>query len=340
MQDPKKYDEFSSKLLEILNGSLRDKLKAYDTAIVPRHKAELILQSYKVDNVGPRLKPTTNPFNFNLPDTLKDYLEYRCSTTFSNMTKYLIDIIQNDMDNLPVGKETPLHELCETSPELAAKVIRFTIAQFERLGCAETIIVNRNNGNTFGVNKDGYATFDPYNDPYEALSKAIKSMAKNNESGSVFESVICHPSLEPLVRKSIENTPWSSAKVIPMLVDALLYNIIFTKRYRTEIFSLKKSNQLLNEEKNDGHGEYFYNQTALDQWMERREEKEAKAKERKYRIVENINAKGDSSFDIQGLSDSGTWEWMGESASTLEEAKKKAKSMKSESVVKKVIHEL
>lgn len=328
----------ASKIANIRNGVLRDRIQAFDDAIVPRYMADFILQSFKIGGISPRLKPTTSPFNFNLPDPLRDYLEYRCSTTFSNMTKYLIDMIQSDMDNLPItGKETPLADLCDKDPELAAKVIRFTIAQFDRLGCIETVAVHKNTSPVARVHKDGHIKYEPYNDPYGDLANAIRNMAKNNEAGAEFDSVVCHPDLEKFVRECIKGTPWEAARIIRMKEDILRYNIIFLKKYRTEIFALKKSDALM-EEKTDDHGEYFYDEESLKSWFKSIEETESKAKDR-YRIIESVKANGESSFSIEehnGL----MWSWNGMTADSLEKAKDLIESIKKNEVIKKVVHEV
>mgnify|MGYP001009892864 CR=1 FL=1 len=320
----------------VRNGMFRNSISIYDNATVPESMADFILKSFKIGGISPRLKPTTSPFNFNLPDTLRDYLEYRCSTTFSNMTKYLIDIINNDMDNLPInGGELPLADLCEKDPEMAAKVIRFTVAQFDRLGCIETVAVNRNPSPYVSVGKDGRVKHDVYNDPYGDLAKAIKSMANNNESGAEFDSVICHPDLEQFIRECIKDTPWQSAKIITVTEDILRYNIIFLKKYRMEVFALKKSDQLMAEQTDD-HGEYFYDEESLKSWLKSNEEKEGDKSN--YRIVENVNAAGKSSFVVEKKSH-GTWTYY-ESAPSFEVAQNVARLAKENDTVKRIIHEL
>jgi len=334
-----KNDGISRTLLDILNGSLRGRMSAFDNTPVPKSKADLILQSYKIGNLSPRLKPSTSPFNFNLPDILRDYLEFRCSTTSSNMTKYLIDIIQNDMDNLPVtGKETPLSELCKTDPELAEKAIRFTIGQFERLGCLETTVVDENKSKLVTVNKEGRMRFDLYNDPYGDLSKSIRSMAMEGEHGITFDSVICHPDLQEFVRMTVKGTPWEAVEVITMPIDILRYNIMFMKNYRTEIFGLKKSDELM-KKKEDEHGEYFYDDKSLKEWMLSKNEKEEKVVEKKYRVVECISKSGESVFEIEEQTGK-LWLMTGKAANSLEEAKAIVEQLRSDSTIKKVIHEL
>lgn len=232
-------------------------------------------------------------------------------------------------------------DLCEQNPELAAKVIRYTIAQFDRLGCIETVVVNENTNNTVGFDeKEGRMVFSPYNDPYGDLYKAIRSMAQCNEAGAQFDAVICHADLEWFVRECIKDTPWSEAKVIVMPTDILRYNIMFLKRYRTEIFNLKKSDALMNKRPDD-HGEYFYDASSLGECLKKIKEQEKSSTEVKFRAAELVSVDGTSIFHIEKYEPSdGAWHATTKSAKTLDEAKDMVKDLKRSSIVKQVMHEL
>ncbi len=327
-------------ITDIKKGLLKDRIKAFDDSVIPKVVADSLLKNLKL-SISPRLKPTTSPFNFNLPDTLRDYLEFRCTTTFSNMTKYLIEMIQNDMDNLTInGTEMPLAELCEKDPELAAKAIRYTVSQFDRLGCTEATMVDALYSPLPPLGeKVSPRAFDALN-PYEKWSSNIKAMAQNNEAGAVFDSIICHADLEKFVKKTIKDTPWENARIILMDVDILRYNIFFMKNYRTEIVALKKSDTLLKAYADD-HGEYYYNADKLKKWFDMHESTSRTIPEKKYRAVESISADGTSTFAIEECKPySNVWVYTGIKEDSLEKARKAVEGMKKYQVIKEEIHEL
>lgn len=83
----------------------------------------------------------TKPFNFNLPDTLRDFMEYNCARNFNTMSKYIIDLINDDMrdvfdrDRQSLGIE----ELYTKRPESVKSAIRFAIDRFDDAQLSRTI---------------------------------------------------------------------------------------------------------------------------------------------------------------------------------------------------------
>ncbi len=132
----------------------------------------------------------TRPFNFNLPDTLRDFMEFSCARNFNTMSKYLIDLINDDMNeffhqgNSPLG----LEEIFDKRPESVDSTLRFVLPRLQQFGFIETI------------------TTAHHMNPYEQLHKSLSLSLKVNNTleKEKLTSIVCHPLLLPLVKPIAE----------------------------------------------------------------------------------------------------------------------------------------
>lgn len=288
------------------------------------------------------MKLTIRPFNFNLPDHLRDYLEFKAATTFSNMTKYLIDMISTDMDMESVGgRAMNLAQVCQSDPELGKKAMRFILALQQIKGRNKKIMVREN-----VHSGPGGAVFNYYDRAYVDLSAAIRKEYERSRSNCV----ICHPAM-----KSFVNSVIPEVESIVLDMDAMRYHVVMLKDKNVSILTMMKDNCLL-ATRPDEHDEYFFDQKLLKGFSgAAEEENKQEASVQKDTRIKELNksdgtteflvekyTKPDGSFSPAGLEIAQRMAWDAVSShSTLQEAKDALNKLReiAPSIVKEVIHE-
>lgn len=291
----------------------------------------------------------TRPFNFNLPDTLRDFMEFNCARNFNTMSKYLIDLINYDMAQTfeREGQSLGIEELYEKRPDSVDSAIRFAISHFDKFLRSERIVSNERL----------YVYPTLYKRVLTAL-EARKDTASGTGRTKPFTSIIAHPALNKLSKHLADRF---GLKLIENDMDIMKSHILLLSGKHVMVFSVFNSD--LNKKAHGDDDPYFFDQKMIDAYTPPDYKTENKAASetslplrvrevhlsdntKKFFIQEDcgrhtkpslMNANPDGTVSIFYAED---WQDRKE-FSTLEEAKKHLKELRREKpeVLKEIIHE-
>jgi len=291
---------------KIKSGSLATKVDRFDKEETSLFHPSMLGKL----KLNANLKPRTSPFNFNLPDIMRSYLE--CRSTKKNITKVLLDIIQSDMDR-DLAEFPSDDEMMSMSDSQRAKVIELFVYQSERHDTMITHVVDR------------------IENPYKKFHQNIDYHLNNLAGRGPLDKILCHTSLEPFVKNIVKGTSWEQA-ISTYMPESMRAHIFILKDFEPTIFNLRDPDVGTSFDLNIMN-DYFYDTSLMNEWIKNTMDK--------YRIKEIIRIDGSRVFRPERYIQSAQrWQITGAELTSLEAAKEVVEFEKKKSVVKEVIHEV